>query len=54
MTVLCPLGDDQWPVEPLGESVVACSGCLKVGSVAAQGEMKWTAAITGDHVGFFG
>jgi hypothetical protein len=53
-TVLCLLGDNRWPVEPLGESVEACGRCMKVWSEVVEGEMKWTAAITGDRVGFFG
>jgi len=48
------MGDDQWPVEPLGKSVEACSRCMKVWSMAVQGEMEWTTAITGDCVGLFG
>ncbi len=31
------LGDDLWPVKPLGESVEACGHCMKVWSMVVLG-----------------
>ena len=45
--MLCPL-NDQWPVEPRGESRF---GAWWFGW--RFGEMEWTASIVGDLVGFF-